>query len=68
MDGVTATYEIDGGGRRLLRSLSNTRAEPATVQVRLDGEGVARFGLLPFQKLVIYPPLIVAAEGRAAVR
>lgn len=64
LGGVTATCEIrPGHACYLLRSLSNSKSQPTTVEVRLLNEQVKRFSLLPFQKLVIYPPLVVTASS-----
>jgi hypothetical protein len=64
LGGVTATCERRSGHAcYLLRSLSNTRPQPTTVEVRLLNEQVKRFALLPFQKLVVYPPLAVTASS-----
>jgi hypothetical protein len=64
LGGVTATCEKRSGHAcYLLRSLSNTRPQPTTVEVRLLNKQVKRFALLPFQKLVVYPPLAVTASS-----
>ena len=69
LDGVTAAFEERGGERScLLRTLTNTRPTPATVVVRLEGGWVVRLALLSFQKLGVYPPLVVVFGTFAAER
>lgn len=45
----------------LLLTLTNTRPTPATVVVPLEGGQAVQFALLSFQKLEVYPPLVVLA-------
>jgi hypothetical protein len=66
-EGVTAALEERERGREhncLLRTLTNTRPTPATVVVRLQERQVVRLALLPFQKLAVYPPLVVAGGAQ----
>jgi hypothetical protein len=66
-DGVTAVFAEQPGERScLLRTLTNTRSTHASVVIRLEGDQVARFTLLPFQKLGVYPAMVVAGGGARA--
>jgi hypothetical protein len=67
LDGVTAAYEEQCEGRGcLLLTLTNTQPTPATAVVPLEGGQAVQFALLPFQKLEVYPPLVVAGEVQDA--
>lgn len=66
-DGVTAVFaEQPGEHSCLLRTLTNTRSTHASVVIRLEGDQVMRFTLLPFQKLGVYPPTVVTGGGARA--
>lgn len=65
--GVTAALEErERGGEHscMLWTLTNTWPTPATIVVRLQGGRAVRLALLSFQKLALYPPLVVAGGAQ----
>jgi hypothetical protein len=65
LNGVTAAFEVrDEQNDCLLRSMTNCRPLRVGVFLRLRGGQAERFILQPFQKLDVYPPLVMNGGPR----
>jgi hypothetical protein len=63
-EGVTAVFTRSAEGTFYwLCTLNNTRPRPATFRFGARNGEVKAFALRPFQKLAVYPPLMVAREA-----
>jgi len=66
LGGVTAAFEERASEQCcLLLTLANARSTPAGVVVGLRDGSEMRIALRPFEKSVVYPPLVVARTAQA---
>ncbi len=67
LNGLTVTFEAGEQGY-ILRSLSNHTGATASITIPLNDNRTTRYTLRPFQKMVVYPPVMMAGDMLASTK